>query len=275
MRSCAVNKLVLGIVALLFITCVSTTTIRAVSSDTDIGATVCNGQAATLTIQAPGNDTTLAESAIKVQGTVERVNSIEIYIDGSINSTASLAVNQVTFSQDVLLGGGTHTIRVSGNDSCHVGNPEASVVVTYRPKISPGQPGSTDIPAEGIYIGGKPSAKTSQAAVKTSALSKFFTTFIITPALAVAKATDIYSSPATSDGSYPSTSQQVTNSLGRFLLVAAGFIILAASASAVIVATLAQLLKRLRAPKAYRGRRFARLDLIVTGIGFIMLAFVL
>jgi len=126
--------------------------------DTTIGAAVCgSGAGASLSVDAPPSDSVVDQPTVKIIGTVADATQIDISIDGQYDSTVPLSVGQTSYQADVQLTAGTHTISLVANDACQMQDAEASIVVTYQPKTTPGSGSETPTDVgDGVEIGGKP-----------------------------------------------------------------------------------------------------------------------
>lgn len=109
--------------------------------DTTLNVQVC-GQAAIsqLKITAPQSDTVFRESSIILEGELELVNQVEIYIDGNYHKTVAIPIGEAQFSTTVTLQAGTQTVEVRGVGVCDGIGLQDEIVVTYNPPVSPTMP---------------------------------------------------------------------------------------------------------------------------------------
>lgn len=119
---------------------VTTTPVGAQSSS--VYATLC-GATSHVSITQPVSDSTVAQSAVTLQGNVTQANQIEVYVDGEFDSTIPLTIGQSSYSGSIQLPTGTHTIRVEAINSCSGQNGDATSVVTYTPPPAQGSTGQT------------------------------------------------------------------------------------------------------------------------------------
>jgi hypothetical protein len=103
-----------------------------------IGVNVCgqNTPGAVITITEPITDSVVNQSLISFRGTVNNASQIEIDVDGQYSGTVAIGANQTSFSTNVTLSQGTHTIAMSANDICGGVDANDSVVITYTPEAT-------------------------------------------------------------------------------------------------------------------------------------------
>lgn len=154
------------------------------SSGTEVRATVCNGsQGSSISISTPASDQVINISTISIQGTVEDATQITVEIDGQYSQTVPLGSNQTSYQIDVTVSEGTHTIVLIANDLCAVQNGSTSLVVTYEPKSTPSDGGSTptDVNQGGVAIGTEPSGP----AIGQTTYQKLRNSIVVGPLLGI------------------------------------------------------------------------------------------
>lgn len=134
---------------------VATSSVGAVSGDTEIRAVVCGGGGSSVSVSSPQDDSTVNDSTIDVQGSVSHATQITISIDGQYSQTIPLGNNQTSFQASVSIAEGTHTILFVANDVCQVSNGSTSIVLTYEPTTDPSNGGETptDVDNGGVAVG--------------------------------------------------------------------------------------------------------------------------
>ena len=143
--------------ATILLSCVLTRPVAAV--DTQVGAKVCAEQVteAQLSITQPNDDSLVSVPVVTIRGTVWNASQIILEVDGSYNSTLAIAANQSTFSSDISLTEGTHTIIATANEICGGADGVDSIVVTYQPATQPSSGSETPTDLDGtVTLDGKP-----------------------------------------------------------------------------------------------------------------------
>lgn len=107
------------------------------ATTSDVSAKVCNGGESTVlvTIDEPISDSTVSQSTVTLRGTTKDATQIAVYIDSSYVSVIPLGAKQTTYSYDLQLEAGTHTLSLEANGICG-GSARASTVVTFRAEAS-------------------------------------------------------------------------------------------------------------------------------------------
>jgi hypothetical protein len=122
-------------ISLLSLVLLVTTPVHA--EDTQVNAVVCGGmQGASLTVEQPKSDSLTASSPIAFQGAVSNATQIDVTVDDNYDSTLPINPNQPTYQILINLTTGTHTVKLTANDICHVQNAVQTVVITYQPVIT-------------------------------------------------------------------------------------------------------------------------------------------
>jgi hypothetical protein len=116
-----------------------------VFAETEIQADICaSGAGASVQITSPVTDSVISSLPVAVEGTVAQTSQIDIAIDGVYTSTVPVGANQTTFTYNLNLNEGTHSIRFVANDRCHVANGSVDLVLTYQSSTTPSTGGTTD-----------------------------------------------------------------------------------------------------------------------------------
>ncbi len=150
------NRFLLSLPVLaVFIWAVVGTTVGAIASGSGsvISAQVCDNAGSTITIAKPKNDSIVNQSSVRMQGNVTHATQITVMIDGQYNQTIPLGTNQSTYSFDVSLTAGTHTIKVEANDVCAASNGTAQVVITFESKANGSAGNEIPTSAGGVVVG--------------------------------------------------------------------------------------------------------------------------
>lgn len=131
------SLLLAGFTALLVAICVAIPSYAA--TNTKVNVTVCSGNSsnASLVVGSPVSDSIVTATPLNITGTVGDITQVDISVDGQYNSTIPISVNQTSFLASLQLAEGTHTIILVGNDVCQFKNVTVTLVVTYRPQVSP------------------------------------------------------------------------------------------------------------------------------------------
>lgn len=95
-------------------------------------------------ISNPLSDTVVDAPALKLEGNVSSISQVEVYIDDAYNNTVAVGLGETSFATDISIGQGTHTVKIVAQDNCFPLTHEDSVVITYHPKVAPGNGGDTD-----------------------------------------------------------------------------------------------------------------------------------
>ena len=99
----------------------------------------------------------MTQPVVTLRGTVWNSSQLIIEIDGAYNNTVAIAANQTTFTSDVSLQQGTHTLTVTANEICGGTDGVDSIVVTYEPVPDPSSGSETPTVVEGsVTVGGEP-----------------------------------------------------------------------------------------------------------------------
>ncbi len=105
--------------------------LRAVAQTT-IRAVVCSNIPADLTITSPLSGTTVAQNPVQISGTIARVSQIRLKLDGTYVKTVPTTPNDTTYNFMYSMPAGTHTLTLTGIDSCQLGDAEQSLVLTLN-----------------------------------------------------------------------------------------------------------------------------------------------
>lgn len=139
-----------------------------VAAQTSVNASVCATDAgATLALTSPSNDATLTTVPVRLEGTVSLLSQIRIFVDTQYRDTIPLDSSAVSFSHDLPLDAGTHTIRLEGVDVCQRTAPAAEITISYTPEaVVAGAAGSTPITAldSAAYVPGSEAALPAKTA---------------------------------------------------------------------------------------------------------------
>ena len=144
----------------------------AAATDTQIGARVCGSspESASLQITQPTDDSVVNQSVVTLRGAVASASQIIIELDEEYSTTLALATNQTTFSTDVTLPQGTHTITLRAIEVCGGSEGTDSIVLTYQPAVEPSTGTNTETlvgstaPGQGVVISDDPASTTESAA---------------------------------------------------------------------------------------------------------------
>jgi len=103
------------------------------ATTSDVSAKVCNGSESTVlvTIDQPTSDSTISQPMVTLRGSTKDATQIAVYIDSSYVGVIPLGAKQTTYSYDLQLEAGTHTLSLEANGICG-GSARASTVVTFR-----------------------------------------------------------------------------------------------------------------------------------------------
>jgi hypothetical protein len=132
LRYDAAAKLSYGFIAL-FSLLITVTPVAATSDGTVVRAQVCATSGAVVAITKPQSDSIVQQHEVQLIGIVEQTSQIEIYVDDTYNNSLSIPVGASDFSVPIDVEPGTHTIKVTANDSCQLKNGSDSIVLTYQP----------------------------------------------------------------------------------------------------------------------------------------------
>ena len=139
------GRLIAWSVLLVSIVGVAITAQPAYAASTQVEVAVCNGTTSTaeLAITGPASDSVVTNSSVTMSGTIADITQIDVSIDGSYSQSVGISSGQTTFTFDVVITPGTHTISLEGYDICSLDNPTGDVVVTYEPAAPPSNGGNT------------------------------------------------------------------------------------------------------------------------------------
>src|SRR6478672_4374877 len=103
--------------------------------DTQIGVSVCGEGApgSRIEISQPSDDSIVDQPTTTFRGTANNTSQIEIEVDGQYTSTIAIGVGQSSFSTNISLTEGTHTVSMTANDVCGGQDAVDNVVITYTP----------------------------------------------------------------------------------------------------------------------------------------------
>lgn len=112
----------------------SSTPAYAAVKGTNLTVSICGSSAGSgLTITTPVSDSVVNQATITLSGTVLNATQIEVRVDGQYSSTIPLNASDVSYTMQLTLTVGTHTILLTANDVCGISNASSQTVVTYQP----------------------------------------------------------------------------------------------------------------------------------------------
>lgn len=126
------------------------------ATDTDVNAVVCNPQTAgsSIDVGEPKSDSVVNQPVTTFRGTVSDATHVDVEVDGKYDSTFTVAPGQTSFTVDVRLSLGTHTVTLTANDICQIRNDSDSVIITYERDAGSSNGGETPTEAGGGAVVG-------------------------------------------------------------------------------------------------------------------------
>lgn len=248
--------------------CLPPTNVFAQSS---VYATLC-GAASQITITQPASDSTVTAPQVTVSGSVAQANQVEVYVDDAFDSTVPLTIGQTTYSSEVQLPSGTHTIRVEAINSCGGQNGEATSVVTFAtPPTQPssGQGATTQVaPSQGgaVRVGAAP---TVTSGVSGEPVQESVTPFGLPPIIGKPLERTLEWLNITN---YDTKEGVSGLSIGRAAFVVLGMYLLVLGVAPTLVHALAGLrVVAAATPRADKVRRYQLVQWGVRGLGLLIL----
>ncbi len=108
------------------------------AQDSQVIVRVCDAAAlGQIDIVSPESDTVLRQTPLVLEGQVQLVNQVEIYINGNYHKVQAVASGSNQFSTTVSLQPGTQTIEARGVGLCNGDEVQDQIVVTYEPPPNP------------------------------------------------------------------------------------------------------------------------------------------
>lgn len=105
-------------------------------NDTRVDAVICQvSSSAVVAITSPLSQTAVGSSAVTIEGSVSLISQMTVYVDDQYIGVFALASGAQTFSYDVTLTPGSHTVKFVGQDICQVASPVAQVTLIYDPSV--------------------------------------------------------------------------------------------------------------------------------------------
>ncbi|RWZ78129.1 MAG: hypothetical protein EOT04_02785 [Candidatus Chaera renei] len=120
------------------------------AQSTNVWVQLCDDGGSVITVTSPPSDSVVGDSSVIVSGNVKQASQIDVTVDGAYDHSQTLPAGSQTFTTEVKLAAGTHTIKLVAIDVCQKNNGSASIVVTYQPgvtpPVAPGGPTPTSLP---------------------------------------------------------------------------------------------------------------------------------
>lgn len=108
-------------------------------SDSRIEILVCPSPSESdLRIITPRSDSIVNQARVVIEGEVEFISQIDLFVDDVYGSTVALGHSATAFRSSTTLAPGTHTLRLVASDSCSKTIHTRQIVVTYEPQATPG-----------------------------------------------------------------------------------------------------------------------------------------
>lgn len=93
-----------------------------------------------LRITSPESDTVFRQLTMTLEGELDLIHQVEIYIDGDYHKVVAIPFGEFSFSTAVELHEGTQTVEVRGVGACDGVELQDEIVVTYDPPATPTMP---------------------------------------------------------------------------------------------------------------------------------------
>lgn len=104
------------------------------TADTSVQVVVNSGNVVpALAVNGGGSTVTTEAMPLKLQGTLTAVSQIQVYVDGIFSVTIPIAIGETSFSYDLVIPGGSHTIKLVGITPFANISPSDSLTVVYQP----------------------------------------------------------------------------------------------------------------------------------------------
>ena len=139
------------------------------ATDSAINVGVSGSPAPSLYISNPSSPVNVTSMPLNVDGVVNNLTQVQVYVDGAYSLTIPLTVTSEDFSYSLNLNEGDHSVKFVGISAYTSENPEVTITVSYKLPVveppnppnngsgggkTPSQPGSSD--NGGVVIGGAP-----------------------------------------------------------------------------------------------------------------------
>lgn len=133
---------VVSLAAALLFACIP---VSAQQSDGRVEVMVCpDPSQSSLRITTPSSDSVVNQARVTIEGEVEFISQIDLFIDDAYNSTIALGHSATAFRTSVTLSPGTHTLRLEASDSCSNTSHTSQAVMTYEPQTEPSTGADSD-----------------------------------------------------------------------------------------------------------------------------------
>lgn len=142
-----------------------------------------------IAVAQPASDSIVSEPKVMVSGSVVYISQIDFFIDNVYNNTLALGSADKSFTSQVTLSPGTHTLRIVATDSCSQTTHTENIVVTYEPTILPSAGRDVE-----TTVGGQlttPIDNADNAIPSPGPIEEFFNSTIMPPVAAIGRALDI------------------------------------------------------------------------------------
>lgn len=249
------------------------------SAQSNIDVTVCDGVTpAMLTAALPANESVVSQPDVSISGSVSQANQLEVYMDDAFNGVQPLSARDTSYSTDVQLPQGTHTVTLVAVDTCQVANATASVVLTYEPAVTEPAPDGdteveTEVPGGGVIIAPTPSSgepETHEITGSSYPFRNVIEQFIKPPLVTIGESLDLTSSDVAVQ------SGRLSN-MARFAMLVGGLslVFLASYFSKSVVVVLRHMHMHIKSAAAKKIRHNSRSAFVSIGVLLVGLMFIL